>query len=369
MFDIQAEPGTRWVVSTFGSTRGRRDGGPTEAQFYTPSSIEYNRFDNCFYITDSNRALRKLDMDGITSTAPFQVYKTATSETSATTAPLASTISAATVAYQYIRSHRGYDIDQRNGDMYVSEWFGSKIRKISLPGRVTYRFIPKEAVVERQKAISLQSLGNLPLSIWASIISLCDFGSLRRMTQVCFAFYCPSKECMGVHVSTVAGGVQGMADGRWENAMFYHPRGVCFSERDECLYVADEHNNRIRKINTITGVVSTVAGGELGFVDGPGTTARFFHPLDVKLADGDTSLLVADGGNNCIRHIKLEGQAIVSTIAGCGVRGDEEDGDALKCRFNQPTSLCVDHRNNACYFTDYGNNKIRKLSLLRDDHQ
>jgi len=169
---------------------------------------------------------------------------------------------------------------------------------------------------------------------------------------------------MGVHVSTVAGGVEGMADGRGGDAMFYHPTGLCFSERDECLYVADQHNNRIRKINTITGVVSTVAGGELGFVDGPGTTAKFFHPLDVKLVDGDTSLLVADAGNNSIRHIKLGNQDVVSTIAGSGVRGDK-DGDALECRFNQPTSLCVDPTNNACYFTDYGNNKIRKLSLLR----
>ncbi|MCB1302827.1 MAG: hypothetical protein KDK37_01035, partial [Leptospiraceae bacterium] len=67
-------------------------------------------------------------------------------------------------------------------------------------------------------------------------------------------------------------------------------------------YVADSGNNRIRKIEKSTGVVTTLAGsGSSGSADGTGTAATFNNPFGIT-TDG-TFLYVSDAGGNLIRKI------------------------------------------------------------------
>jgi len=209
--------------------------------------------------------------------------------------------------------------------------------------------------------ISLESLGKLPLSIWISIMSFCEHKSIIRLSQVCFAFYFPALKDMGGHVVTLAA---------INPTFFYFPAGMCFSESDECLYVSDFGRHMIKKFDLKTGELTTVAGdatGKSGFKDGPGATAKFFHPIDVTWEGNHRSLLVADWGNHKIRRIKLPNRvgrgAHVETIAGCGAQGSK-DGPALESQFYNPYSLCVDPSNNACYIADYRNHKIRKLASI-----
>ena len=122
------------------------------------------------------------------------------------------------------------------------------------------------------------------------------------------------------------------------------------------LYVADRANNRIRRIDA-EGVITTIAGtGDWGFGGdgGPATEAQLASPSGL-LVDGSGNLYVTDNSNHRIRRIDAEG--MITTIAGTGERGYSGDGgpaaeaqlgwpeasggrvgEPLRSRPNQPSS-------------------------------
>jgi DNA-binding beta-propeller fold protein YncE len=68
------------------------------------------------------------------------------------------------------------------------------------------------------------------------------------------------------------------------------------------IYVADTGNHRIRRIDP-DGTVSTVAGGQRGFADGPPASARFDKPVDLAIGL-DGTLFVVDQGNHSVRALR-----------------------------------------------------------------
>lgn len=157
-------------------------------------------------------------------------------------------------------------------------------------------------------------------------------------------------------VTTVAGSVEGFADGVGAAAAFDTPSGLAF-DRDGNLYVADTGNHAIRKI-TPQGAVSTIAGnGTPGFGDGPGAQARFDGPTGVAVG-ADGRVYVADTYNDRIRVIARDGS--VSTLAG-GERPGDADGVGTLARFDTPTAVAVDAMNRV-YVADLRNNAIRRIT-------
>ena len=99
-------------------------------------------------------------------------------------------------------------------------------------------------------------------------------------------------------------GAAGFADGTGASAQFNSPWGIVV-DASENLYVADQVNQRIRKI-TPAGVVTTVAGsGGVGSNNGPGNTATFYTPLNVGISLDSKTLYVADRDNYSIRSVDL----------------------------------------------------------------
>ncbi len=150
-------------------------------------------------------------------------------------------------------------------------------------------------------------------------------------------------------------------------AQFSFPHGVGV-DRSGNVYVADQRNDRIRKI-TSTGMVSTLAGGgtagaqclgdaatgnsiicrdSLMSSSNPGGTAQFYFPSGVAV-DRSGNVYVADLNNHRIREITPGG--VVSTLAGTDVTGD----------FNRPHGVAVDDDGNV-YVADETNHRIRKIT-------
>lgn len=112
-----------------------------------------------------------------------------------------------------------------------------------------------------------------------------------------------------VAVETYAGDAEpGEADGLGYIARFDRPTGIAL-DRSGMLYVCDTGNHRIRKVAS-DGTVSTLAGSEMGFADGPVAAARFNAPCGICTAP-DGAIYVADTGNGRIRRIK---DGMVTTV-------------------------------------------------------
>lgn len=165
------------------------------------------------------------------------------------------------------------------------------------------------------------------------------------------------KISLAAEVTTIAGsGTRGFADGPAASAMFSLPRDVAIDAHGN-LYIADNSNNRIRKI-TPSGDVSTLAGnGTAGFADGPGATALFRSPYGIAV-DGSGNVYVADNGNHRIRKISPSGD--VTTLAGSGTAGFA-DALGAAAQFNSPSGLAIDALG-YLYVADANNHRIRRIS-------
>ena len=137
------------------------------------------------------------------------------------------------------------------------------------------------------------------------------------------------------------------------------------------LYIADTGNHRIRRVDANTGIISTVAGnGIAGFLgdNGPAQSAILNLP-DGIFADSSDNLFVVDGGNQRVRRIDAQ-TGIITTVAGSGNRGFGGDGGlATSASFDfspasQPRGVAVDANGNLL-ITDTGNNRIRVVDRNR----
>jgi sugar lactone lactonase YvrE len=139
--------------------------------------------------------------------------------------------------------------------------------------------------------------------------------------------------------------------------LFFQPEGIAFDAAGN-LFVADQGNNRVRKIN-LSQTVSTVAGGFLGD-GGQAKDASLNTGFNVHIAfDAGGNLYVADTRNNRVRKINPSG--VITTFAGTGLTGYSGDGGpAASAAVSQPNSVTVDNQGNV-FIADTGNNVIRKV--------
>lgn len=159
-------------------------------------------------------------------------------------------------------------------------------------------------------------------------------------------------------VTTLAGTAYYTANdvGSGLGVSFDKPYGIAVDSHGN-LFVADAGGNKIRKV-TPAGLVYTVAGSVQGYADGPGTTALFYAPAGITI-DASDNLYVADTYNNRIR--KITPQAFVTTIAGNSQPG-LFDGVGTNANFNQPYNLTID-KNGNIYVADTQNQDIRKIDV------
>jgi sugar lactone lactonase YvrE len=144
-------------------------------------------------------------------------------------------------------------------------------------------------------------------------------------------------------VTTIAGaaGVSGSTNGAASVSRFASPRGLALDRTGTNLYVADSGSHTIRRITgTTTPVVSTVAGAAFvsGTASGPAASARFTSPEGVA-TDRNGNLYIADRGNHTVRLLANDGT--VFTIGGLGGFPGYAEGSGTTARFYEPSGIVV----------------------------
>ncbi|MNR78929.1 Serine/threonine-protein kinase PknD [compost metagenome] len=229
-----------------------------------------------------------------------------------------------------------------NGNLFLADNLNHRLRKVAVAGDVTtfagssHGFTDGPALTAKMaspNAVAVDGLGTV--YFW-------DSGNHRI------------RKVSSGHVSSIAGKfstypdgvIGGYADGKGEDALFSIVYGMAVNSVGE-IFVTDYLNHRIRKISP-DGDVTTFAGsGPIrvgpdekwgGYVDGPGSIARFNQPQGIAI-DTSGNLYVADSGNNRIRKVSPAGE--VTTLAGTGEFGGA-DGEGAQAQLSNPWAITVD---------------------------
>ena len=127
------------------------------------------------------------------------------------------------------------------------------------------------------------------------------------------------------------------------------------------LYIADQGHNRVRKVNAATGIITTIAGtGRPAYSgDDSAATAAFLHYPSGVAIDSKGNVYISDNFNHRIRKVNSAG--IISTIAGTGGYGYNGDNiQATAATLYSPHEIAIDSYDNL-YICDVLNNRIRKV--------
>jgi len=165
-------------------------------------------------------------------------------------------------------------------------------------------------------------------------------------------------------ITTVAGtGSDGYAGGGGlaTAAALYYPSGVAVDAAGN-LYIADTYNHRVRRVDAATGTITTVAGtGVQGYGGdgGPATGATLSGPAGVAV-DALGNLFIADEGNCRVRRVDAA-TGTITTVAGTGVRGYAGDGGpATSAELTFPSGVAVDAAGTV-FIADRANNRVRRV--------
>lgn len=156
------------------------------------------------------------------------------------------------------------------------------------------------------------------------------------------------------NIFTVAGGNNAGSwgdSGLGYDAALNAPAAVTFT--GSAMYIADTKNNRIRMLDS-DGYISTFAGtGTAGVDDGPRLTSTLARPNGI-CADTIGNLYFTDAQNNRVRKIDVA-TGLLSTIA--------INGDPTPIALSTPSGICYDSSLNCLYVADTGHDRLIQIDF------
>lgn len=220
------------------------------------------------------------------------------------------------------------------GNLYVADQSNHTIRKVVVSTGVVTTVAGTAGMAGSLNGTGTAARFNGPTSLafdGAGNLYVADLGNhvIRKMVVA-----------TGV-VTTLAGtaGTFGTTDGTGTAALFYLPAALALDGAGN-LYVSDSGSATIRKVVVSTGVVTTFAGtaGMPGSTDGTGTAARFISVASMSL-DGAGNLYAADPSNSAIRKIQTQSGVVTTVVGGPGQRGVRLG--QLPARLNLPQGVAA----------------------------
>ncbi len=317
--------------------------------FNRPRGICVDTSNICYVADTDNNLIQKLSFS-TSNSASATVFAGSTQ---------GSNDGAGTLAQFY--SPIGMCTDQYN-NLYVADYNNHKIRKITPSGLVTT--YAGTGVMGNINGPSNTACFNFPNGVASDFygniyVSEAGNGQLRVINS------------NGVVSTYCGGGLSGYSDGVFKNALFNTPYQICFNSNKSALFLADQINNRIRKITpqmfpltsgdqTTIGqsIATTFAGtGTAGSNNGASNLATFNTPIDIAM-DNAENLYITDSANHLIRKITPAG--VVSLFAGSNTAGFV-NGTGTQVAFNNPRKIVIDSASNL-FVADYSNHAIRKIT-------
>lgn len=274
VFRMSSSGGAVLLAGSGSSTTGTSDGVGSVARFYLPQGITTDDKSNIAYISDTaNYRIRMLTL------ATNTVRTLAGSSEGHRDA-------VGTAAQFY--SPVGI-VFHSSGILYVAEFSSVYLRKIdAVTGTVS-------------TVASVNSNGYYNLCI-NSVGTLLYVTTVYTVVQVTIATG---------EVVVLAGGTAGYVNGVGLSARFNHLQGIALNNDGTLLIIADQTNQRIRRLELATCNVTTIAGsGATGFADGPGLTAKFANTYGMKwhcnFSMALCGVLAADFTNSALRFVTIE---------------------------------------------------------------
>lgn len=144
------------------------------------------------------------------------------------------------------------------------------------------------------------------------------------------------------------------------NAKLNSPLGLAV-DGDGNLFIADSSNMRIRRVDAITKVITTVAGGGQLLADGvPATSARLAIPVGVDVDKTTGDIYVVESLGHRVRAVR-RATGTISTVAGTGTAGTGGDGGpAILAQLTQPQDVAV-AADGGLYIADTGGATVRHV--------
>ncbi|OYZ14931.1 MAG: hypothetical protein B7Y39_17030, partial [Bdellovibrio sp. 28-41-41] len=143
------------------------------------------------------------------------------------------------------------------------------------------------------------------------------------------------------------------------------PHGVVV-DSSQNVYIADFGNNRVRKIDSQTGSISTIAGngGNLNFPENPGSPldVSIYHPKQLLLSSSNDLFISSEKGF----ILKLSSSGVIQKIAGLpvdlgGVYANQSN--SLVMAMNNPSGMALDESKNYLYIADTGYHRVIRVDL------
>ena len=305
----------------------------TACELYYPAGVAADAFGNIYIADQQNHRLRKID--GVSGT----ITTFAGDGSALTSNPMS--------------KPKGVAVDAA-GNVYVAVQDVHRIRKITPSGTITVVAGYGAAGFSGDGASAISARLNYPAGV-----AVDSAGNVYVADEVNQRI---RKIDTGGKISTVAGtGIPGFnGDGiAATTAQLNYPTGVAVDAAGN-LYIADNDNNRIRKVDP-SGIITTFAGngfGGFGGDEGPAASAELYNPNGVAVDKGN-NVYIADQNNNRIRMVNPAGT--ITTRAGNGVTGFAGDnGPAADAEFYFPAGVAI-NQGGDLFIADESNNRVRKV--------
>ena len=341
------EPGKIQTYVGTGEQGYAGDGGPADQALCTePFMCDFDSVGNLFYSESRNNVIRRVDKaTGIVTTVAGNGEAGYSGDGGPATQ--------ATMKEPY-----SLQVDRGNGDIYIVDRLNAVVRKVDAATGI----ITTVAGTGEQGYSGDGGPGNRAMFREPNDCFLDGKGGLliadiqdQRIRRLDLA--------TGV-INTFAGNGQKERSGDGKPALeasIMGARAVCMDSKGN-TYIAEREGNGVRKVDA-NGIMSTVAGnGERGYEGdgGPALTATWGSPKAIR-CDAQDNIVVVDTENHAIRRID-SATGIVTTIAGGRLGGEGDGGPATEAAMDRPHGCGIDAQGNI-FVADSNNHRVRVVGV------